>query len=467
MHLHVVRNRFAVALILAISLTIVAPPHPAGAVHLPAPSELLIRPGELPAGLEPVQESGLPSTLPDGLARQAAVTFQREAALSSEPGVRSVRQVVLAFDDRDATTYLSRFRDLMAKHQGYSVSQSSDTEFQLTRTRGDESSIVVGAARGEALVVTTVAGVAGTVGLDDAARLTSIVTARIPTVDHASAALNSAPAALPLGHARPGPGTLDLVNQQNAVSYPQPVADLPKPVDVNIVQSREVRPADDRSLDVLLPEFHTGARPMPRPNELTEYMKWLGPLMDQFWGRVSTMSNVNYVGPTLVVVPVGGSANATCIPAEGEPVNVRGLTYCPANRTIYAYESYIKDEVLAGRDWQDHEITVAVLFARTWGHHIQMYTNMITATDALLENQPDNRHLITRQRELEANCYAGLFTRYAREKGWLDSGDLEEARESVVRPSDVDTEQFATPEQRKEWFMRGYVHYGFRYCDAW
>ena len=23
------------------------------------------------------------------------------------------------------------------------------------------------------------------------------------------------------------------------------------------------------------------------------------------------------------------------------------------------------------------------------------------------------------------------------------------------------------PEQRKEWFMRGYVHYSYRACDAW
>src|SRR4051812_1019581 len=173
-NLHAARLSLVVALVVTTVITALGPSRQAIASQLPPPAEIVVRPGDLPPGLEPVEETGTASLLPDGLARQAAASFRRDAAQASEPGVRYVRQVVLAFDDRDAGEYVPRFRDLMVKHQGYGVIDGDETRYLLTRTRGEETSIVVGTAHGEVLVVTTVAGLAGTVGVDDAMRLTQM-----------------------------------------------------------------------------------------------------------------------------------------------------------------------------------------------------------------------------------------------------------------------------------------------------
>ena len=185
---HAARLSLVVALAITTFLAAPGPPQPAAAGHLPPPAEIVVRPGDLPPGLEPVDEAGTASLLPDGLARQAAASFRRDVARASEPGVRYVRQIVQAFDEREAVEYVPRFRDLMVKHQGYGVVGSDETEFRLTRTRAEETGAVVGSAHGEVLVVTTVAGVAGTIGPEGAVRLSQIAVARVPTVDQSAAA---------------------------------------------------------------------------------------------------------------------------------------------------------------------------------------------------------------------------------------------------------------------------------------
>ena len=163
-----------------------------------------MRPGELPPGLEPFEEAGTASLLPDGLARQAAVSFRREPR-------RAGRRATSARWSWRSTTatpteYIPRFRDLMVKHQGYGVVDGDETRFRLTRTRGEETSAVVGSAHGEVLVVTTVAGMAGTVGPDDAAHLTQVAVARVPTVDQSAAALSTDPGARTMANAQVGAG---------------------------------------------------------------------------------------------------------------------------------------------------------------------------------------------------------------------------------------------------------------------
>ena len=214
------RLSLAVALILSIAVTVLGPAQRAAASHLPPPSEIVVKQGELPPGLEPVEEAGTASLLPDGLARQAAASFRRDPAQESEPGVRYARQVVLAFDDREASEYVPRFRDLMVKHQGYGVVESGESQFKLTRTRAEEASIVVATAHGEVLVVTTVASVAGTVGPDDAARLTQVAVARVPTVEQSAAAISTDPGARTLSNAQVGPGYLEIPSQQDAARWP-------------------------------------------------------------------------------------------------------------------------------------------------------------------------------------------------------------------------------------------------------
>ena len=107
-----------------------------------------------------------------------------------------------------------------------------------------------------------------------------------------------------------------------------------------------------------------------------------------------------------------------------------GLFYCLIDETIYVYEAMLQEELVAGADWQTRDYVIATVVAHEWGHHIQMLTGLAPLSIVFTINQEQNAPLIARQRELQADCYAGLFTRYARDRGWLNAGDLEEAREA-------------------------------------
>jgi predicted metalloprotease len=456
----------AAALLLSTLLGLASVPARVSASSI-APAELLVTVADLPAGFAPTDDPGVASLLPDSLARQAAASFRREPA---GPGLAYVRQVVLAFDGRDASEYLSRFQTLMLKHQGYSTVSSDDADFRLARHVGEESGAVAASARGEILVVTTVAGPAGTVGPDDAAGLTRIATARVPAIDQAAIATTGDPEGRSMANAQPGAGHLDIPNQQDAGRWPQPVANLPAGPSISVAQARSDRPVGDPSLDVYSPVQNVAKRPPNWDTNLVAFTKSLEPLINEFWNRALSMTDVDYYPPRLVVVPEGEVVMTGCMGADGGPAPADGLFYCPADTAVYIYEPFMKDDLIAGADWQSRDYVVVTVLAHEWGHHIQRLTGLAWVSGVLMVNQQENWPLISRQRELQADCYAGLFTRYARDSGWMNHGDLDEASEAMLRAGDDHLESaghHGLPEQRREWFARGYVHYTFRDCEPW
>src|SRR5689334_12721389 len=63
-------------------------------------------------------------------------------------------------------------------------------------------------------------------------------------------------------------------------------------------------------------------------------------------------------------------------------------------------------------------------------------TGLIDLSIAQVVDSPDRWPLTTRQKELQADCYAGMFARYARDRGWLNPSDVDEAREALIRAGD-------------------------------
>jgi predicted metalloprotease len=460
------RLSLVAALLTATLLGLVFMPARATASDL-APSQLLVTVADLPPGFSPMDEPNVAPLLPDNLARQAAASFRREP---DGTGMAYVRQVVLVFDGRDASEYLSRFQTLMEKRQGYSVVSSDESAFRLARQDGEEASAVAATARGEILVVTTVSGMAGTVGADDAAGLTRVAVARVPAVDQAAVSTTVDPEGRSMANAQPGAGHLDIPNQQDAGRWPQPVANLPPGPSISVAQARSDRPVGDPSLDVYSPVQNVAMRPANWDTNLLAFTKSLEPLMNEFWNRALSMTDVDYYPPRLVVVPEGQVVMTGCRGADGRPARADGLFYCPADTAVYIYEPFMKDDLIAGADWQSRDYVVVTVLAHEWGHHIQKLTGLAWVSGVLMVNQQESWPLISRQRELQADCYAGLFTRYARDSGWMNGGDLDEAKEAMLRAGDDHLESaghHGLPEQRREWFTRGYVHYTFRDCEPW
>jgi predicted metalloprotease len=461
-----VRLSLVGALLLSFLISFAGPATRVAAGYV-SPSEILVGPGELPAGFAPVDESGVASLLPDNLARQAAATFRRDSA---EPGPNYVRQVVLAFDDRDATSYVIRFQTLMVKHQGYSVVSSHDAGFRLTRIRGEVTSAVAAIARGEMLIVTTVVGPAGTVSPDDAASLTRTAVARVPSVDAASASISTDPDRRTLANAQPGNGHLDIPNQQDADRPPGPVVNLPAAPQLSMAEARSQRPVGDASFDELMPIQHVDTRTADTNISLVQFTKSLEPLLNEFWSRFLSMTNIDFHPPRYVVLSAGEVRTTNCPGPNGRPLSARSLTYCPLDQTIYVYEPFIARQLLKGADWRNKDYVVVTYVAREWARHAQTLPLLPRLQKGETFNFDDDDPVLSRQSELQADCFTGVFTRYARDAGWLNAGDLDEAHEVMLRASDDSDPtlvHWASPEERLDWFTRGYVRYSFRDCEPW
>jgi predicted metalloprotease len=470
MSVRAARQGLAIVLVLMTIFSLLGPAGRAAASHLPPLSDIVLHAGDLPPDFAPADESPMASLLPDGLARQIAVSFRRVAELDGEPGVASVRQVVLAFDDRDATEYVERFRDLMVRRQGYALVAVDEQTFRLSRTRDGETSAVVATAHGEILVITTAAGPAGTVSPDHADGFTRTAVARVPLVEQSAAALSLEPGPASLVNAHVGAGNMDLPAVRGADRWPQPVQNLPPPPDVAVVQARSGRPVGDPTLSNLMPAQHAEVRPQGWPHDLVQYTEGIAPLISQWWGRSLSMTTVDYLPPRMKVVRAGEVVMMGCIGYDGLPAQALELAYCPKDETIYLYEPFMRDDIIAGQDWRSRDFVVATVLAHEWAHHIQNLAGLSLVSSAMIVNNPDNWPLITRQKELQADCYAGMFARGARDNGWLNAGDIQEAQEGLMRAGDSHIDSpghHGLPEQRKEWFMRGYNHYSFSECQPW
>ncbi len=331
-------------------------------------------------------------------------------------------------------------------------------------------SAVVGSAFGEVLVVTTVAGLPGTVSPHDAANLTQIAVARVPVVEQSSAALSTADTGPSLANAHTGGSHFEMPSNLDAGRWPYPVVNLPAPPELAVVQRRSQRPSGDPSLDAMMPSGNNQVRSPNWSTDLLTYTKSIGPLVDEFWARTLGQNGYVYHPPRYRVIPEGEVVMTPCIDHSGEPSPADSLAYCPADETIYIYEPFLRDELIAGQDWRSRDYVIATVIAHEWAHHIQTVHNYDDAADMAIVNDPNQWPLVTRQGELQADCFAGLFTRYARDSGWLNIGDIDEAKEALFRAGDHHFESpghHGTPEQRREWFRRGYVYYSLAACDAW
>ncbi len=92
------------------------------------------------------------------------------------------------------------------------------------------------------------------------------------------------------------------------------------------------------------------------------------------------------------------------------------------------------------------DVAPQAILAHEFGHHIQM------VLDSFKNDYLD---------ELYADCFAGVYTRDADERGLLEDGDLEEALRGLIAAGDSedtpwDSPSHGTPEQRAKAFADGY-----------
>lgn len=173
--------------------------------------------------------------------------------------------------------------------------------------------------------------------------------------------------------------------------------------------------------------------------------------IDAFWRQSFPELNadVEYVSPRGFAPydPTQGTIpRSACIPQGADPSSLAGNAfYCPADQIIAWDEGFLQ-----GQYRRYGDMAPVTILAHEWGHHIQR-----------LAGSPP----FSVQAELQADCYAGAYTKYADQQGKLDEGDVDEAMYALYdagNPSYDDALWFApnehgAPTERAHAFNNGYI----------
>jgi predicted metalloprotease len=191
------------------------------------------------------------------------------------------------------------------------------------------------------------------------------------------------------------------------------------------------------------------------------------------WEDIFRRTGNTYRKPTLVLFD--GQTGTAC----GVGQAATGPFYCPGDEKLYidlAFFRQLKERFRAPGDFAQ-----AYVIAHEVGHHVQKLTGVMGRVDQMRTRSGGgaefNRTMV--RLELQADCYAGIWARYARDfRGIVEEGDVEEALNAAAAIGDDRLQQqsrgrvvpdsftHGTSAQRVRWFQRGLASGSPSACDT-
>jgi predicted metalloprotease len=192
--------------------------------------------------------------------------------------------------------------------------------------------------------------------------------------------------------------------------------------------------------------------------------------LEQYWGGTLPEQAGAELAPAQTITFSGG-VNTGC----GQATSQVGPFYCPADQQIYLDTTFFADVLEDQLGGQGGDFVEPYVLAHEYGHHIQNL--MGTMGQVRTQQGPDSDAV---RLELQADCYAGMWTAHAEDSELitLDDGDIAEALDSAKAVGDdriqqksgqgVDPEGWThgSSEQRMAWFARGYEEGTLEACDT-
>ncbi|MBA5729328.1 neutral zinc metallopeptidase [Aerococcaceae bacterium INB8] len=193
---------------------------------------------------------------------------------------------------------------------------------------------------------------------------------------------------------------------------------------------------------------------------------------EDFWNESFSTENMTYDEPGMVIYE-GGTATSGC----GFGSSQAGPFYCPADANVYIDLSFWRD--LSQQYGAPGDFAMAYVVAHEVGHHIQNEIGVMDEYNELRRrlSKTEANELNVRL-ELQADYFAGVWTKYAQEEGLLEAGDINEALQAAFAVGDDTIQERATgrvvpdsfthgsAEQRQAWFMRGFEYGDFEHGDT-
>jgi predicted metalloprotease len=194
----------------------------------------------------------------------------------------------------------------------------------------------------------------------------------------------------------------------------------------------------------------------------------LGDTEDTWRGLFRQMKR-EYREPNLVLF--SGAVQSAC----GIAGSAVGPFYCPGDEKVYLDLEFFR--ALRDRFRAPGDFAQAYVIAHEVGHHVQNLTGSAGMGAGSRDRTAANA--LSVRRELQADCYAGVWGHHAQQaRDLLEPGDLEEALGAAAAIGDdrlqrsaqgrVAPETFThgTSEQRVRWFRRGFDTGAVNQCDT-
>jgi predicted metalloprotease len=202
------------------------------------------------------------------------------------------------------------------------------------------------------------------------------------------------------------------------------------------------------------------AQSTPEEEQLVRFMSFVLDDAQDNWARIFAEAGREY--PRARLVLFRNQVNTGC----GGATSASGPFYCPADQKVYIDLDFYDE--LRKRFGAPGDFAQAYVLAHEIGHHVQNALGTERQMRRLQQQNPGAKNELSVRLELQADCYAGIWGRHAKEAGRLDDGDVGEAlraasavgddRIGEMTGSTIRPESFThgSAAQRMTWFRRGF-----------
>ena len=198
----------------------------------------------------------------------------------------------------------------------------------------------------------------------------------------------------------------------------------------------------------------------PEEERQVDFVSFVFDTTQSTWSRLFADRGQRYQDAKLVLFR--DAVQSACGFAEA----ATGPFYCPGDSKVYIDLGFYQE--LSNRFGASGDFAQAYVLAHEVGHHVQSLVGdrFGTSNDGSV------------RRELQADCYAGIWGYYMARQGVLESGDPEEGLRAAAAVGDdrlqrmstgtVSPESFThgTSAQREAWFRRGLESGRFENCQT-
>jgi predicted metalloprotease len=214
--------------------------------------------------------------------------------------------------------------------------------------------------------------------------------------------------------------------------------------------------AGDRSS----PPGQSARAPSPAEDELKRFVTVVLADTEDVWTGVFRQTGREYREPILVLFT--GDVQSAC----GIAGSAAGPFYCPGDQKLYidlAFYGELRDRLGAPGDFAQ-----AYVIAHEVGHHVQQLLGISSKVHSAQNRMGKTEaNELSVRLELQADFFAGVWANQAKNKGFLEAGDIEEALGAASAVGDdrlqrqsrgrvvPDSFTHGTSEQRVRWFRKG------------